>query len=136
MMFCLESTPNAGGHTRNVFVFCRHGSRRSIGLVGSYLMCKAMCRGTQVYEYLEALRAMVEPSTRVLLENVERQEIVASLLISEGRQYHGMPCVISGKQLRGLLEKEKILKIRQYFPTGMAARYPKMLMRTSAIIKV
>ena len=47
----LGQNTQLGGKPRNVLVFCRHGSRRSAGVVGLYLMCKTMCRGRAVYVF-------------------------------------------------------------------------------------
>ena len=87
-------------------------------MVGLYLMCKTMARGRTVYDYLSSLRVIVEADTGALFDNVERLTGKISSFLNWKTNYHGLPCVVNGKQFRQLLEQEKMLKIRQYFAVG------------------
>ena len=62
----LESALRRG---ENILVFCRQGARRSATVVGTYLMAKTGASGKNVYNYLRALRAVVEDSVLWNLEN-------------------------------------------------------------------
>ena len=52
----------------NILVLCKQGARRSATVVGVYLMAKTGATGKEVYDYLRAVRAVVED---ILLWNLE-----------------------------------------------------------------
>ena len=53
----------------NILVFCRQGAPCSVTVVGTYLMAKTGASAKNVYNYLRALRAVVEDAVLWNLEN-------------------------------------------------------------------